>query len=166
VPAGDGSAHHDEDLSGPNHRTGDVVRNPAQVSFFLLEPTADAAMTYFYGQLFAMDTEIRAMFPAAMDVQRRRFFRALLRIADSQDDLPALVPYLERLGRAHRKYGVREQHYEVFRRALMATLRFATRWDETARQGWESTFDQATAIMLVDRGAPRHLIRHDLSDEA
>jgi hypothetical protein len=25
-------------------------------------------MTYFYAQLFAMDTEIRAMFPAAMDL--------------------------------------------------------------------------------------------------
>ena len=34
-------------------------------------------MTYFYAQLFAMDAEIRAMFPAAMDVQRRRFFRAI-----------------------------------------------------------------------------------------
>ena len=50
---------------------GDAVRNPAQVSFWLLEPAADAAMTYFYAQLFAMDTEIRVMFPAAMDVQRR-----------------------------------------------------------------------------------------------
>ena len=43
-------------------------------------------MTYFYGQLFAMDTEIRAMFPAAMDVQRKRFFRALVRIAQDQGD--------------------------------------------------------------------------------
>ena len=34
-------------------------------------------MTYFYAQLFAMDTEIRAMFPAAIDLQRRRFFEAL-----------------------------------------------------------------------------------------
>jgi hypothetical protein len=41
-------------------------------------------MTYFYAQLFAMDTEIRAMFPAAMDLQRRRFFEALGRIADAQ----------------------------------------------------------------------------------
>jgi hemoglobin-like flavoprotein len=72
-------------------------------------------MTYFYGQLFAMDTEIRAMLPAAMDIQRRRFFRALLRTVGGQDDLAALVPYLEQLGRAHRKYGVREQHYEVCR---------------------------------------------------
>jgi hypothetical protein len=62
----------------------DAVRDPAQVSFWLLEPVADAAMTYFYAQLFAMDTEIRAMFPAAMDLQRRRFFEALGRIADAK----------------------------------------------------------------------------------
>ncbi len=58
---------------------GDARSNPAQISFWLLEPAADAAMTYFYGQLFAMDTEIRSMFPAAMDVQRKRFFQALTR---------------------------------------------------------------------------------------
>jgi NAD(P)H-flavin reductase len=103
-------------------------------------------MTYFYGQLFAMDTEIRAMFPAAMDVQRKRFFRALVRIVSDQGD----VPYLERLGRAHRKYGVRERHYGVFRRALLATLpRFgAEAWDDAARQAWERAFDHAVDIMI------------------
>jgi hemoglobin-like flavoprotein len=62
-------------------------------------------MTYFYAQLFAMDTEIRAMFPAAMDVQRRRFFQALSHIAAAQEgqkDRDSLVPYLQELGRAHR----------------------------------------------------------------
>jgi len=72
---------------------GDAVRNPAQVSFWLLEPPADAAMTYFYAQLFAMDTEIRAMFPAAMDVQRRRFFQALSHIAAAQES-PAHLKYV------------------------------------------------------------------------
>ena len=33
----------------------DAVRNPAQVSFWLLEPIADAAMTYFYAQLSGPD---------------------------------------------------------------------------------------------------------------
>jgi hemoglobin-like flavoprotein len=82
-----------------------TARNPAQIGLFLLEPAADAAMTYFYGQLFAIDPEIRAMFPPAMDVQRRRFFAALVRIAADQDEPAVLVPYLEHLGRAHRKYG-------------------------------------------------------------
>ncbi len=79
-------------------------------------------MTYFYGQLFAMDTEIRAMFPAAMDVQRKRFFQALTRIVAGQDDIDGLTGYLSEIGRAHRKFGVRERHYDVFRRALLATL--------------------------------------------
>jgi NAD(P)H-flavin reductase/hemoglobin-like flavoprotein len=110
-------------------------------------------MTYFYAQLFAMDTEIRAMFPAAMDVQRRRFFEALSHIAAAQEgqgERDRLVPYLRELGRAHRKFGVRERHYEVFRRALIATLqRFAApRWNETAKHAWETAFNHAAAIMI------------------
>ena len=110
-------------------------------------------MTYFYAQLFAMDTEIRAMFPAAMDVQRRRFFEALGRIADAQQSQATrdrLVPYLQELGRAHRKFGVRERHYEVFRRALLATLqRFAApRWNETSKHAWEMAYNRAATIMI------------------
>ena len=147
ISAGDESARPAEGLPAPNS-PADAVRNPAQVSFWLLEPVADAAMTYFYAQLFAMDTEIRAMFPAAMDLQRRRFFEALGRIADakqSQADREQLVPYLQELGRAHRKFGVRERHYEVFRRALLATLqRFAApRWNETAKHAWEMAYNRA-----------------------
>src|SRR5690349_21485339 len=152
IPAGDESARPDGGLPAPNS-PADAVRNPAQVSFWLLEPVADAAMTYFYAQLFAMDTEIRAMFPAAMDVQRRRFFEALGRIADAQQSQAArdrLVPYLQELGRAHRKFGVRERHYEVFRRALLATLqRFAApRWNETAKHAWEMAYNRAATIMI------------------
>ena len=134
----------------PVNGTGGPARHPVQASLFLLEPTADAAMTYFYGQLNAMDSEIRAMFPAAMDLQRRRFFRALVRIARDQDDPAVLVPYLEQLGRAHRKFGVREQHYGMFRRALLATLhRFAAQaWDETTQRAWERAFDHAVDVMI------------------
>src|SRR5437016_13494836 len=49
-------------------------------------------MTYFYAQLFTMDAEIRAMFPAAMDLQRRRFFEALGRIAAAQQSQAADLP--------------------------------------------------------------------------
>ena len=97
------SARPAEGLPAPSS-PGDAVRNPAQVSFWLLEPVADAATTYFYAQLFTTDAEIRAMFPAATDLQRRRFFEALGWIADaqqSQAERDRLVPYLQELGRAH-----------------------------------------------------------------
>jgi NAD(P)H-flavin reductase/hemoglobin-like flavoprotein len=149
LSAGDGSPHHEDDFALPEN-TGDNALDPVERSFFLLEPAANAAMTYFYGQLFAMDAEIRAMFPPAMDQQRMRFFRALARIAAAQGDLARLVPYLEELGRAHRKFGVREGHYDVFRRALMTTLhKFAApAWDTAAQRAWEGAFDQAARIMI------------------
>ncbi len=129
------------------------MNNPVRASFLMLESRADAAMTYFYGQLFAMDHEIRAMFPAAMDQQRRRSFRALARIAHGAGEATGsteLDNYLQELGRAHRKYGVRERHYDAFRQALIATLhRFAAeRWDAAAQEAWLATFDHAASVMI------------------
>jgi NAD(P)H-flavin reductase/hemoglobin-like flavoprotein len=149
VSAGPGSPHHDEEFALPES-TGHSVLDTAERSFFLLERDADAAMTYFYGQLLAMDAEIRAMFPPAMDQQRMRFFHALARIAAGQHDPSGLVPYLEELGRAHRKFGVRERHYDVFRRALMATLHkfAAAAWDSATQGAWEGAFDHAARIMI------------------
>ena len=124
-------------------------------SFFRTEAAADSAMTYFYGRLFASNPEIRAMFPATMTVQRRRLYAALYRIAtgmrvagnDSDDNDTAetddadagLDGYLEALGRAHRKFGVRPEHHTAFREALEATFRRyppdAARWTELERAG-------------------------------
>ncbi len=108
-------------------------------TFFLMDALPEAAMAYFYGHLFAVEPEIRAMFPAAMGVQHRRFYQAL----QSRDE-----GYLQALGRAHRKYGVREEHFPALRAALLATcrqLRLATP-DEDAVL---ATFDQAARIMLT-----------------
>jgi NAD(P)H-flavin reductase/hemoglobin-like flavoprotein len=128
---------------------GETEGNPAQASFSRLESAADAAMTYFYGQLFAMEPEIAAMFPAGLDGQRRRMFRALGKIAAGDDDL---VPYLERLGRAHRKDGVRDRHFEVFRRALLATLqRFCG--DSFDAGVWQAAFDRAAGVMTAAAAA-------------
>jgi hemoglobin-like flavoprotein len=80
-------------------------------------------MTYFYGHLFAAEPEISAMFPAAMDGQRRRFYRALHRLVVTRDE--GLGDYLAELARAHRKFGVRREHYAAFRTALLAA---AARW--------------------------------------
>ncbi len=96
------------------------------------------------------------MFPAAMDEQRRRSFRALARIARGAgegaggQDSAALDSYLQDLGRAHRKFGVRERHYDAFRQALMATLhKFAAeRWDAAAREAWLAAFDHAASVMI------------------
>ncbi|HEY6790794.1 MAG TPA: FAD-binding oxidoreductase [Trebonia sp.] len=112
---------------------------PGMTTFFLMDGLPEAAMTYFYGHLFAAEPEIRGMFPAAMGIQHRRFYQAL----QSRDE-----GYLEALGRAHRKFGVRGEHFPAFRAALLATcrqLRLAT----PAQDAVVATFDRAARIMLA-----------------
>lgn len=111
---------------------------PATPDFFATDAAADAAMTYFYGRLFAAHPEIRAMFPAAMGEQRRRLYAALCRVAAGlRSGDPGLESSLARLGRAHRKFGVRPEHYGPFAEALEATFRRyppdAGRWTELER---------------------------------
>lgn len=141
--------------SHPSDSKGTPV--PATRPFFLNEAVSDAAMTYFYAHLFSAEPEISAMFPAAMHTQRQRFYRALIRIMTMTD--PAgdeeLTRYLSELGRAHRKFGVRKEHYASIRTALRTTAdRFTPRGvtqgagESAAFTDWEVAFDRAAEIMI------------------
>lgn len=124
-------------------------------------------MTYFYAHLFAADSEISAMFPAAMHAQRQRFYRAIRRIAtlaapaSDPAAVAELTSYLNALGRAHRKFGARKEHYASFRIAMRTTAdKFAPARggvpDGTedpdqadAAVDWEVAFDRAAEIMIA-----------------
>src|ERR1044072_4819630 len=76
-------------------------------------PIADKVTSYFYALLFVRHPELRSLFPAAMDTQRDRLLRALLTAAEHIDNAEVLVPYLQNLGRGHRKYGTRAESYQA-----------------------------------------------------
>ena len=57
--------------------------------------------------------ETRALFPVNMEVQRSRLLRALVHVVQMVDQPDELVPFLEQLGRDHRKFGVFAEHYDA-----------------------------------------------------
>lgn len=124
--------------------------NPLGRLFAAIDPVSDSAMTYFYGHLFAIEPQARAMFPPAMDGQRKRFYQALTRILASSDDPHQLASYLEGLGRAHRKYGVQKEHFDSFRQALAATFQRYTPsvWTDEAVAAWDDLFGRASGAMI------------------
>src|SRR3954467_10603837 len=84
--------------------------------------TGDEAPLYFYSHLFLSHPETRSMFPVSMAHQRDRLFRALGDVVAPVDDLPAVVPILQQLGRDHRKFGALAAHYPAVGASLLATL--------------------------------------------
>jgi NAD(P)H-flavin reductase/hemoglobin-like flavoprotein len=115
-----------------------------------ITPVADRAISYFYALLFVAHPELRAMFPVAMDVQRDRLFRALLTAAENLDDAEALTAYLIRLGRGHRKYGTRAEHYPAVGEALIGALaRYAAGvWTPQTEAAWVRAYTTVSQIMI------------------
>ena len=61
----------------------------------------------------AASPETRDLFPVNMEVQRSRLLRALVHVVQMVDQPDELVPFLEQLGRDHRKFGVLAEHYDA-----------------------------------------------------
>lgn len=119
-------------------------------SFSLVEPVAARASAYFYGRLFAENPSLRALFPAAMGAHDDRVFRALMKIVRALDDPAALSPFLARLGRDHRRYGVVAEHYQAVGAALLATVRHfaAEAWTAEVEAAWTEAYGMVADVMI------------------
>ena len=119
-------------------------------SLRLLGSRTDRMVGYFYAAIFLEAPELRSLFPAAMDQQRDRFFRALTGAVRHFAEPDWLVPMLHRLGRDHRKFGVRAEDYDVVGRALISTLRrFGDDiWVPELDQAWQRAYGYMADTML------------------
>lgn len=115
-----------------------------------IEPVADKVTSYFYALLFVRHPDLRALFPAAMDTQRDRLFKALLTAAEHVDDADTLGDYLSHLGRGHRKYGTRPEHYPAVGECLLGALaRYAPdTWNADAEAAWIQAYTAISQIMI------------------
>jgi NAD(P)H-flavin reductase/hemoglobin-like flavoprotein len=118
-------------------------------TFTHVEQNAQHAMNYFYSRLFVQHPQIRAMFPLALDEHVQLVFATLARLVWSMDSPAALDCQVARLGRDHRKYGVKDEHCQAFFDALLATVRHFTGhfWTPEAQAAWETALDHVSACM-------------------
>ncbi|WP_233221232.1 globin domain-containing protein [Streptomyces carminius] len=115
-----------------------------------IEPISQAVTSYFYALLFLQHPGLRELFPASMDSQRDRLFKALLTAAKLVDERRVLVEFLSHLGRGHRKYGTRPEHYPAVGECLIAALtRYATRtWSAETEAAWVRAYTAISQIMI------------------
>ncbi|WP_405734594.1 globin domain-containing protein [Streptomyces sp. NBC_00028] len=113
-------------------------------------PVADKVTSYFYALLFVRHPELRSLFPAAMDTQRDRLLKALLTAAEHIDNTPVLVDYLQNLGRGHRKYGTRPEHYPAVGECLIGALsKYAEHvWGPEFEAAWVRAYTTISQVMI------------------
>jgi NAD(P)H-flavin reductase/hemoglobin-like flavoprotein len=124
-----------------------------RVNFAKAAATGDEAPLYFYSHLFLSHPETRQMFPVSMAHQRDRLFSALGDVVARVDDLDALVPILQQLGRDHRKFGTLAAHYPAVGASLLATLEhFDDHWTPELAKDWTEAYTLVAEVMVVAAG--------------
>lgn len=118
-------------------------------SYAVVEPHADEVAKFFYGTLFSIAPHTRELFAANMEVQRSRLLRALVHVIQMVDKPDELLPFLQQLGRDHRKFGVVTQHYEAVGTALLASIkRYAgDSWTDQVERAWAEAYTVMASAM-------------------
>lgn len=126
-------------------------------SFALVEPRSDELARHFYATLFSRAPETRELFPVNMEVQRSRLLRALVHVVQMVDQPDQLVPFLEQLGRDHRKFGVMAQHYDAVGVALISAIATfaADAWTPPVQKAWTDAYGMVAAAMRAAADAER-----------
>jgi NAD(P)H-flavin reductase/hemoglobin-like flavoprotein len=119
-------------------------------SFGQVASHGDEVPLFFYSYLFLRHPHLRSMFPPGMATQRGRLVEALSTIVSDVDNLDALVPYLQHLGRDHRKFDVVADHYPAVGEAFLATLQhfLGAEWTPQLATEWEGAYQLIADVMI------------------
>jgi NAD(P)H-flavin reductase/hemoglobin-like flavoprotein len=138
---------------GEEHGLAQLIRD----SWAEVEPQVEEMGRLFYATLFRIAPESRDLFPVNMEVQRSRLMRALVHVVQMVDQPDELVPFLEQLGRDHRKFGVVAQHYEAVGEALLTAIATTAgpAWTPAVRDAWTDAYAAVSRAMRTAAQAER-----------
>ncbi|MEI2267180.1 NO-inducible flavohemoprotein [Erwinia sp. CGal63] len=87
--------------------------------------TGPALTAHFYDRLFAHHPELKDIFNMSNQRngnQREALFNAICAYASNIENLPAILPAVEKIAQKHTSFAVQPEHYQVVGEHLLATL--------------------------------------------
>lgn len=121
-----------------------------QSSFAKVAPIAETAAELFYARLFELDPSVEPLFKTDLKEQGQRLMAMITTAVNGLDDVEALVPAVQDMGRRHAKYGVTQEHYGTVGQALLDTLEKGLGEDFTpeVKNAWTQTYGVLSTTMI------------------
>src|SRR6185436_915001 len=104
----------------------------------------------FYGRLFEIAPQVRAMFPDDMTEQRKKLMATLAIVVNGLTNLEAILPAASALAKRHVSYGAEPAHYPVVGDALLWTLEqgLGPAWTPQIAAAWTSAYTTLSGYMI------------------
>lgn len=121
-----------------------------QRSWEQVATSGDEVPLYFYSHLFLCHPELRTLFPISMSAQRDRLVGALGRIVSNVTQLDEVTPFIQQLGRDHRRFSVVAEHYHAVGASLLATLKhfLGSGWTDSLASDWATAYGVIARVMV------------------
>ena len=121
-----------------------------QQSFAKVAPISEQAAVLFYGRLFEIAPQVKAMFPEDMSEQRKKLMATLAVVVNGLSNLEAVLPAASALAWRHVGYGARPEHYPVVGSALLWTLEkgLGDGWTPDVAEAWTAAYGTLSGFMI------------------
>lgn len=127
-----------------------------QTSFVKILSEATAFSNNFYSRLFELAPQVRPLFKNDMEEQGDKLIKMLAMIVNNLYDLEDIERQAAELGHRHFSYGVKNEHYNYAKRALMEAIEEQL-GDEFAPEiaiAWQQVFDNLSQYMMNAKYQP------------
>jgi hemoglobin-like flavoprotein len=120
-----------------------------QESFKKVQPIAPQAADLFYGRLFEIAPDTRALFPQDLTDQKRKLMAMLTTAVVNLHRVGEIVPAVQDLGRRHAGYKVTAEHYQPVGEALVWTLEQGLRdaFTPPVKAAWVEAYTTLAKVM-------------------
>jgi hemoglobin-like flavoprotein len=112
---------------------------------------SDQVAALFYERLFALDPSLKTLFKGDFQEQRRKLMHMFSLLIARLDNLSAIVPLLQNLGRNHAaSYGVMQEHYDEVGKALLWALekQLQKRFTPEVKAAWTDVYQLIATIAV------------------
>lgn len=118
-------------------------------TWVMVVPISDKAAELFYGRLFELEPEYKAMFKHDMTEQGKKLMKTINIAVEALDDLEPLIPTLKQMGADHVGYGVKERDYNVVGASLLWTLEkgLGEEFTDEVKNAWGAVYEVLASVM-------------------
>ncbi|MCB1217278.1 hemin receptor [bacterium] len=122
-----------------------------QDSWAKVTPMGTKATELFYSRLFEQYPEVRELFPDEMENQHKLLFNMINMAVIGLKRLDDIVPGVQKLGKRHVQYGVRDEDYGKVGAALLWTLEqgLGEDWSPELAAAWAECYGLLAATMTA-----------------
>lgn len=120
-----------------------------QTSWEKVKPISETAAELFYGRLFEIAPEVQPYFKGDMKEQGRKLMMMIGTAVNALNNLEAVVPAIQDMGKRHVGYGVKPEDYDSVGAALLWTLEKGLGDDFTddTKEAWTTVYGVLSTTM-------------------